>query len=148
MGYTAAPEEEDIAKAIGKEIPVSPKKSVEVCRALRGMNVEDAKELLEEVIEKKTIIPYRRYKKTISHKKGGVAGGYPVRVAKAILKVLEDAQSNAEMNELDPETMRIEVIAASRGRRTEGFKARARGRSTKWDKEMVNIEVILRSEEE
>jgi hypothetical protein len=72
MGYTATPEEEDIAKAIGKEIPISPKKSVEVCTALRGMNVEDAKELLEEVIEKRRIIPYRRYRKTISHKKGGV----------------------------------------------------------------------------
>lgn len=148
MGYTARPEEENTAKSIGKEIPISPKKSVEVCRALRGMNVEDAKELLEEVIEKRRIIPYRRYRKTISHKKGGVAGGYPVRVAKAVLKVLEDAQSNAELNELDPEAMRIEVIAAHRGRRTEGFKPRARGRSTKWDKETVNIEVILRSEEE
>jgi len=40
MGYTAKPEEEDIAKAIGKELLVSPKKSVEVCRAIRGMNVE------------------------------------------------------------------------------------------------------------
>jgi large subunit ribosomal protein L22 len=148
MGYTATPEEEDIAKAIGKELPISPKKSVEVCTALRGMNVEEAKELLGEVIEKRRIVPYRRYKKTISHKKGGVAGGYPVRVAKAVLKVLEDAQSNAEMNELDPETMRIEVIAAHPGRRTEGFKARARGRSTAWNKETVNIEVILRSEEE
>ncbi|MFQ6127629.1 MAG: 50S ribosomal protein L22 [Thermoplasmata archaeon] len=148
MGYTAEPEEEDIAKAIGKELPISTKKSVEVCRALRGMNVEDAKELLEEVIEKKRVIPYRKYRRTVSHKKGGVAGGYPVRVAKAILKVLEDAQSNAEMNELDPEAMRIEVIAAHRGRRTEGFKPRARGRSTKWDKETINIEVILRSEEE
>ena len=148
MGYTATPEEEDIAKAIGKEIPISPKKSVEVCTALRGMNVEDAKELLEEVIEKRRIIPYRRYRKTISHKKGGVAGGYPVRVAKAILKILEDAQSNAEVNELDPETMRIEVIAAHLGRRIEGFKARARGRSTSWNKETVNIEVILRSEED
>ncbi|MFQ6106709.1 MAG: 50S ribosomal protein L22 [Thermoplasmata archaeon] len=148
MGYTAKPEEEDIAKAIGRELPISPKKSVEVCRALRGLNVEDAKELLEEVIEKRRIIPYRRYRKTISHKKGSMAGGYPIRVAKAVLKVLEDAQANAEMNELDPETMRIEIIAAHRGRKTEGFKARARGRSTKWDKETVSIEVILRSEEE
>lgn len=148
MGYTAKPEEEDIAKAIGKELPISTKKSVEVCTALRGMNVEDAKELLEEVIELRRVIPYRRYRKTISHKKGGVAGGYPVRVAKAILKVLEDAQANAEVNELDPEAMRIEVIAAHRGRTTEGFKPRARGRTTKWDKETVNIEVILRSEED
>lgn len=148
MGYTAKPEEEDIAKAIGKELLVSPKKSVEVCRAIRGMNVEDAKELLEEVIDRKRIVPYRRYRKTIAHKKGGLVGGYPVRVAKAILKVLQDAQANAEMNELDPEAMRIEVIAAHRGQKTEGFKSRARGRSTKWDKETVSIEVVLRSEEE
>lgn len=148
MGYTQKPEEEDIARAIGKEMMISPRKSVEVCRAIRGMNVEDAKELLEDVIEKKRIIPYRRYRRTIAPKKGGVAGGYPVRVAKAILRVLEDAQSNAEMNELDPEAMRIEVISAHLGRKTEGFKPRARGRSTQWNKETVNIEVILKSEEE
>lgn len=147
MGYTVKADPETTAHAIGKELPISPKKSVEVCRAIKGMHVEKAKEYLEDVIRKKKVVPYRRYKKTVAHKKGIGPGGYPVRVANEVLKVIEAAQANADYKGLDSENMRIMAVSAHRGRTTEGTRPRARGRSTPWNKETVNIELTLKEEE-
>lgn len=143
MGYTAELDEEKTSKAIGKELQISPKKSVEVCRVLRGMKVEDAKEFLGEVAGLRKAVPYRRYRKCVAHKKGMAAGGYPRRVAKEILKVIQSAQENAEYKGLDSESMRIAVIASHKGRPIKRSRPRAHGRSSKWNQETVNIELIL-----
>ena len=43
VGYSYQVKEGDpIAKAIGREIHISPKHSVEICRVLRGKKLEDA----------------------------------------------------------------------------------------------------------
>ncbi|MDG6220798.1 MAG: uL22 family ribosomal protein, partial [Candidatus Thermoplasmatota archaeon] len=60
-GYTQPTESEKHAKAIGRDLNISPKKAVEVCRALRGKMVPDAKEYLEDVIDMKRPVPYYRY---------------------------------------------------------------------------------------
>ena len=42
-----------IAKATGKSLKISPKHSVEICREIRGMYLDEAKEYLEDVIQLK-----------------------------------------------------------------------------------------------
>jgi large subunit ribosomal protein L22 len=151
VGYSYPVDEgHSIAKAIGREIHISPKHSVELCRALRGKKLEDAKELLEDVIEKRRPIPFKRYKRSIGHRKGkGFGPGrYPVRAAKAIMKVLEAAESNAEYSGLDTEALLVKHIAANKGRVISGWMPRAHGRNTAKDTETVNIEVILEEVEE
>ncbi len=149
VGYTAQLDPERSARAIGREMDISPKKAVEVCRAIRGMMVPDAKEFLEDVIAKKRPVPYRRYNRGTAHKKGiPYPGGYPVKVAKAILKVLEQAEANAEDKELDPEMMRVAVIAAHRGRKIPNYIPRAYGRATPFMRETTHIEIILETVEE
>jgi len=148
-GYTYDADPETTWKAIGREMPISPKKSQEVCRTIRGMKVNDAKNYLEDVILMKRAIPFKRHNKGVAHKHGiHGPGRYPVKVAKAVIKVIESAQANAEYEGQDPDEMKILVISAHRGQKNWNYMPRAHGRSTPWIQETVNIEVILKSVEE
>jgi large subunit ribosomal protein L22 len=150
IGYSAKVDPEATAKAIGRELDISPKASVEVCREVRGMMVEDAASRLEDIISMKTPVSYRRYNRQVGHKKGKKfgAGRYPKKTAKAILDVIKHAQHNAEYKGLDSENMRLVYISASKGMKVEGFIPRAHGRSSSFDHERVNIEVVLEVVEE
>lgn len=142
-GYTMESDPDISAKAVGRDMPVSPKFAREVVGMIRGLNAEDAAIMLEEVMEKKRPVPLKRYKKRVSHKAGVGPGRYPVKAAKAILSVLESAMSNAEYKGLDVDNMVISTISVSRGMVIPGYKPRAQGRATPWNQETVNIEVIL-----
>lgn len=143
MGYSLQVDEETTAKAYGNELPISPKKAREVCLALQRKRVDTAKEILADVIEKRRPIPYRRYKRAVAHRPRMGSGGYPVKVARHMLRLLESAQENAEYKGLDSENMVVHHISAYRGRPTKSYRPRAFGRSTPWVKETTNVEVIL-----
>ena len=143
MGYTQETDAEKTSRALGKEMSVSPKHCREVCKMLTGMKVEDAKKYLEEVIELKRAVPYTRFKMYLNPKPKIGPGRYPKNAAKAILRVLQSAQSNAEYKGLDAENMRVKVAAAHRGRIQKSFMPRAQGRSTPWNEQTTNIEIIL-----
>ena len=115
-GYTMESDPDTSAKAIGRDIPISPKFSREVCGMIRGMKVEAAMKALEDVIDLKRAVPLKRYKKRVSHKKGTGPGRYPVKAAEAILRVIQSAVSNAEYKGLDEDNMFVATISASRDR--------------------------------
>ncbi len=148
MPYSIKVEGEKYAKAYGKNMPLSLKDSVNLCRALKGMRLDAAKEYLEDVVRKKRAVPYFRYLDSVSHKKGIGPGRYPVKEAKYILKVLENAEANAENKELDTDSLYIMHIAAHKGEIYKRYRPRAMGRSTEIRKEHVHIEVILEEKEE
>ena len=54
-------------KASLREIDVSPKWSREVCRAIVGLTIPEARRLMEDVAAMRRMIPYRRYKKKRAH---------------------------------------------------------------------------------
>jgi large subunit ribosomal protein L22 len=145
LGYSIKADPEITARAIGREMSISPKASVEVCREVRGMMVEDAVQYLEDVIALKRPVRYHRYNKQIGHRKGKKfgAGRFPKKAAKAILDVIRHAQHNAEYKGLDSDNMKITHIASSRGMIVEGYMPRAHGRSTPFNHETANIEVVL-----
>jgi len=143
MGYTQQTDPEKTSRAVGKEIRVSPKHCREVMKELQGMNVEKAKEYLEGVIEKKIPVPYTRYKMWLNPKPKTGPARFPVKAAEEILKVIESARSNAEYKGLDAENMRIRVAAAHRGRIDKSYMPRAHGRSSPWNEQTTNIEIIL-----
>ncbi len=142
-GYTQKTDPETTSKAIGVEYSVSPKHAREVCKMLTGMKVEDAKKYLKGVIDLKTPVPYTRFKMFLNPKPKVGPGRYPRNAAKAILRVLESAQSNAEYKGLEADNMKIKVAAAHRGRIEKAFMPRAQGRSTPWNEQTTNIEIIL-----
>lgn len=135
---------EKTAKAYGFELHCSPKASMNIARELKGMKLPDAKKYLEEVIALKRAVPFKRYNKTVSHRKGGMGPGrYPQKAAKCILKVLENAENNAEYKGLDPDSMVIKHVSAYKGRELEGYMPRAFGRATPKNEQTTNIEIIL-----
>lgn len=135
---------ETMARAYGRDLPLAWKKSVELARQLRGKTVEQAREYLERVIALKQAVPMRTYRRWVAHKRGIGPGRYPVNAAKVFLKILESAVSNAEFTgKEDPDAMIIRVINAHKGAITKGYRPRAHGRSSPWNQDTVNLEIIL-----
>jgi large subunit ribosomal protein L22 len=139
---------ESMARAYGKELQIPWKKSVELARAVRGKTVEKAREYLENVAALKQAVPMKRYKRWIAHKPGLGPARYPVKAAKAFLRVLESAVANAEFTgKDDPDQMRIKVINAHKGSIQKAFRPRAHGRSGPWNQDTVNLEIVLEEAE-
>jgi len=144
IGYsTQGLDDEKTSRAMGRELPISPKKAMEVCREIRGKSVEDAKAYLERVIAMDQPVPMRRYKTMVAHKRGTGPGRYPVKVAKQVMKILESAEENAGYKGLDVESMRVKVAMAHKGSIQKGIMQRAHGTSSPWNQETVNLEVVL-----
>ena len=150
MPYSIKVEGEKYAKSFGRDMPISLKDAVNLCHALKGMRLDDAKDYLEDIIKKKRAVPYFRYLDSVSHRRGIGPGRYPVKEARYFLKVLENAEANAEDKDLDMDNLYIMHIAAHKGRVFKSYTPRAYGRSTEIRRDRVHLEVILeeRSEEE
>lgn len=149
-GYAAQNvDPETTSKAAGREIPVKPKFTVNVCKAIKGKTVKQARTFLESVTRLETPVPFRVHKRQVKHRKGGVGPGqWPVNSARAVLRVLNDAASNAEYKGLDPETMYVWHACAHTGRPQQGIMPRAQGRATAWNKSTSHIEIVLKNAED
>ncbi len=134
------------AVASGRELRISPKAAREVCRTIKGMKLDQARSLLLEVIEKRKPIPYRRFKKTVPHRRnlqGWCAGRYPEKTARAVLQVLDSAESNAEYKGLSIDDLKIIHAAAQRARKIRKYIPRAFGRSSPYFDELTHIEIVV-----
>jgi len=129
----------------GREIAISQKHSMEICREIKGMKVGTAKGYLKDVISLKKPVPFKKHNKKVAHRKmeGWDAGKFPEKAASGILKLLENAEKNAEYKGLNSDEIVIKYITASKGRQMKGFYARAMGRTTPKRKITTNIEMIL-----
>jgi large subunit ribosomal protein L22 len=137
-------------KASGRELRVSTKHAREVCKTIKGMKLDQAKEYLRQVMEKKKPVPLRRYKKKVGHRRGmekAFAGRYPVKAAEKILKVLEGAEANAEYKGLDAERLRIIHASAYPGMKMKRSIERAHGRSSPRFETLCHIELVLEEAE-
>ncbi|MBU4535159.1 MAG: 50S ribosomal protein L22 [Euryarchaeota archaeon] len=134
------------AKAIGRALKISPKHAVEICRELRGMKLERAKVYLEEVIQMQKAVPFKRHNKKVGHRKGlngWPTGRYPVKAAGHILKVLENAEANAEYKGLDSENLKIMHISSHRGFVIRGWTPRAFGRASPFNTPTTHVQIVL-----
>jgi large subunit ribosomal protein L22 len=134
------------AKASGRQMRVSPKAAREVCAAIRGMKLDQARTYLIQVTQKKRAVPYRRHNKKVPHRKGlhkVAAGRYPVKPAAKILEVLESAESNALYKGLDTENMRVTHAAAYPGMKIKRYIERAMGRATPRFETLCHVEIVL-----
>ncbi len=142
---------ERTVKASSREVRVSHKAAREVCHTIKGMVLSEAKEFLQQVIQKKKPVPFRRFKKKVGHRHGlekAFAGRYPVKAAQKILEVLEGAEANADFKGLDPENLRIIHASAYPGMKIKRYVPRAFGRSSPRFKTLCHIEVALEQIEE
>jgi large subunit ribosomal protein L22 len=148
-GYTYRDEPgTNVARARGVELPISPKKTYEVLNAIRGLPIDRARTVLEEAIALHRAIPFRRYNQETAHHRGTGPGRFAVKVAKNVLKVLENAQENAEYDGLDADRLYVKVAASARGQIRRASMPRAHGRATAWNEQTTNVEIVLAERKE
>ncbi len=138
--------ENKIARAYGKELRISYKYAVEMCREIKGKKLDEVKKFLQDIIKMKRPLPLRRYKKGVAHRselQGWYAGRYPVKVAKAFLEVLKNAEANAAYKGLDTKRLYVLHAAAMKGIKIVKWIPRAFGRASPHVEQTVNLEIIL-----
>lgn len=144
LEYSVQTDPGTTSRAIGHELHISPRHARELCRVLKNMKIDRAKQYLENVAALKQAVPFKRYNESMGHRRGPMAAGrYPQKAAKEFIKILENARANAEYKGLNPENMKIIHIAGQKGRVIRGFIPRARGTTSPSNTETVNIEMIL-----
>ena len=139
---------ERLAKASGRDLRIKPKHAREICAAIKGMKVDQAKTFLEKVIRLEQSVPFRRHKKKQAHRHDlkefkWYAGRYPRKAAARIYEILSAVESNGEFKGLDVELCRIIHAAAHRGRIIKRYIQRAHGRSSAKFKHLSHVEIVI-----
>lgn len=108
----------EVQEAIGRAeyLPISPKHSVEICKAIKNKPIERARNILHEAIEKKKPIRLHRFNKEVAHSKGKGfgAGRFMVKASERILGVLDNAIANAAYLNLDPTKLYVKSAVSNR----------------------------------
>ncbi|MEM2915823.1 MAG: 50S ribosomal protein L22 [Candidatus Woesearchaeota archaeon] len=129
------------AKAVGIALPVSYKQSYEVAKFIRGKNVQLAKKMLEDVIAMRRPVPMTRFHRDTGHKHGMAAGRFPINTCTHILKLIKNAESNAQFKGLSTANLIVRHVAAQRGPTSFRY-----GRHRRRQAKRAHIEIILREE--
>ncbi|MBI2656888.1 50S ribosomal protein L22 [Candidatus Woesearchaeota archaeon] len=138
-GYTFRDyNEEHMARAIGMAMPISFKQSVEICSFIRKKNVNDAKKILQNVVEKKFAIPFKRYNFDLGHKKGTGPARYPEKASRELIKLIENVEANAQFRGLNTSNLVIAHISAHKA-----GKAWHYGRKSRRKMKRTTIEIIV-----
>lgn len=108
-------EKEDIGKAKkteavvrGVDLPISTLHAGAICKFIKNKKIEEAINLLESVVKKKTAVPF---KGEIPHRKGMMSGRYPIKASQHFIRLLRSLSANASVNGLDLEKVKIFAIA-------------------------------------
>ena len=91
--------EEAIVK--GRDLSISTKHAIYICRFIRGKRIDEAREKLSKVISFKIPVPM---KGEIPHRKGkikGKSGRYPINACKIFLKLLKSLEANSNVNSIE-----------------------------------------------
>ena len=134
------------AIASGRDLRIKPKVAREICNRIKGMRLDEARDYLEDVIDKKKAVPYYRYRGKVPHRKqlqGHDAGRFPEKAAGEILNILDSVEANAEFKGLYADRLKIIHMAAHRGRVIRKYIPRAFGRASPYFKHLTHIEVAV-----
>jgi large subunit ribosomal protein L22 len=114
-------------------LPISLKKSVAICKFIKGKTIEDSQRYLEQVVRIKKAIPMTG---EIPHRKGNMMSGrFPVNTAKEFMLLLKSLLGNCTMNGLEDPII-VEAIAN---------KAPAPyGRFGSWQRKRTHVRLVAR----
>lgn len=141
-------EEERMARCIGKDLSISTKHSIEICRFLRRKNLQKAKDILMKVVKKEEALKYTRFNKGVGHKPGIGPGRYPVKACKEFHKLLESVENNAVFKGLDANNLIIVHSACHRASRPMRYSRRTRGEAKRTHVEIIVEEKIKEKKKE
>ncbi len=127
-----------------REKDISHKHAREVAVAIKGMTLEDAREYLNDVINKQRAVPFRRYKNQVGHKAdpGVMSGRYPQKTAAEFIKALDNLEANANDKTMDTYNMRIINATVHKGMIVKRVIPRAMGRTSPNNDTRTHIELV------
>ena len=70
-------------------------------------------------------------------------GGHPVKASQHIVKLLKNAEGNADNKGLDIDRLKVVHAAAQRGRTYKAFIERAFGKSSPYFENTSHVEIVL-----
>ena len=84
----------------GNNLRISTKWAADICKMIKRKEIEQAIEMVEEVINFKRAVPMNN--REVGHKKGKgmMAGRYPIKACKEFLRLLKQLNANAIIDEL------------------------------------------------
>lgn len=132
-------DKENMARVIGRSLPISFKQSIEICNFIRNKKLSRVKEILSKVIANIQAIPFRRFNRGMGHKKGMSAGRYPEKASGEILDLINSVEANAQFKGLNTSNLVITHINANKASKVMHF-GRKRGIKAK----RTNIEIVVR----
>src|SRR3989344_5290855 len=106
--------EQHMASARALNLPISIKHSVEISRYLRYKDTSFAKEFLQNVMELKKAVPFKRFTKDMGHKAGMSAGRFPEKAAQQFLILIKSAEANAQQKGLNVSNLKIVKLLANK----------------------------------
>lgn len=107
-------DEKNMAKARLNNSEVSRKVSIEICNMIRFKTTKKAKMILEEIMDMKRAVPYKKFNRAVAHRTGIGPGRYPVKTVEEILKLVKLAEANAQNKGLSQDLI-IKHMAANKG---------------------------------
>jgi len=138
------------AKARGSHLRVHFKNTRETAKTLKGMSLKRAQRFLNDVIKHKDAVPFRRYSshagrcaQAQKYKISGGQGRWPEKSCRFLLDLLQNAESNAEVQGLDTETLYVSHIQVNRAPKLRRRTYRAHGRINPFMASPSHIELIL-----
>ena len=129
---------ENMARAIGKSLPISFKQSVEICNFIRNKNLSYVKNVLGRVVNNEQAIPFRKYNHNIGHKKKIAAGRYPKKASMEILSLINNVEANAQFKGMNTANLVITHINANKSSKVM-HSGRKRSRAAK----RTNVEIVV-----
>jgi large subunit ribosomal protein L17e len=123
------------------------KNTYETSRSVRGMKLKKAIKYLEDVLEHKNAIPYRRFtghvgRTTQAKLHGATQGRFPEKSVRHVLQLLKNLAANAEAKGLDVEKCVISHFACQRAVQGRRRTYRAHGRIGPYLSSNCHIEFI------
>ncbi|XP_046370633.1 large ribosomal subunit protein uL22-like [Haliotis cracherodii] len=141
------------AKARGSYLRVHFKNTRETAQAVKHMHLKRANRYLKNVVDKKEIVPFRRFSGGVGRKAQAKQfktsqGRWPEKSAQFLLQLLKNAESNAEFKGLDTDHLVIEHIQVNMAPKMRRRTYRAHGRINPYMSSPCHIEVILTEREQ
>ncbi len=132
-------DKEHMARAVLESVPISFKSAVMTANAIRGKELNKAKNILKQAISKKTPIRFTKFNHEQAHRKAIGPGKYPVKTAKYVLKLLDEIEANAQSIGLDTSSLIVHRVICHEASRSLHY-----GRRRNISMKRTTIEIIVK----
>ena len=149
--YSVEPDAEvPHSKSRGSHLRVHFKHCREIVNHIQGMPASKASKFLEDVLERKAIVPFTKYTGGIGRKAmakqcnaPGDKGRWPVKATAVVRDLLSNAVANGESKGLDADKLYISHAQCNRAPPGRRRTYRAHGRIGKYASQPAHIEIIV-----